>query len=325
MEVQEDLSQNFEPNYPNNVNPNQMNNFVPQIINTNQNFVPPPNVISNPNMGTIQNNIPPPNVDERPPFSPPKNDVNLMWYDISLISWFIMICSGWTLYFRFIFNQISSDYYPLPMESPLALGATMVICTIGFFVYFKNTTLSRDEEIWKGMLSKFGKLHSCAFLLVTSVFVILTGRNTETSYIFGFIYGILAVAGLIFVYMKTEFRAEWYVTLVLKKGTMSGLIGYMLYSTFFCFANCKQDSSFFKGTGIAFSIVVGICNLAFAVIYKDIFIALINFLLYFELSKTVFVLPTEQTAEGIIDIAFVVFSFGVIGYLLFKERNNLFK
>ena len=99
----------------------------------------------------------------------------------------------------------------------------------------------------------------------------------------------------------------------------------MAYFMFYCFANCGTSPGFYHGTGIAFSIIVGLANLAFAFYFKDIFVAIVNLLIYIDLSKTVFVITTDQLAEGIIDIFMVVASIGVFGYLIYKERDKIYK
>lgn len=316
------LNQNYIPNYQNFINPNQ--NFIPnqinyinpqgypQVINTNPNYVPSQIIIINQNPNQIQQ-------------APPKRiDPILIWYDLSLISWFLMLCSGWNLYLRFYFEQKPLVYYPMPIESPLSLGMTLVICTIGFFVYFRKTTLTKNDEIYRGMLSEISKYHSIAFFLVTAMFLILTGGSNVTSHAFGLGIGACAYGSLMFIYIFSSFPAEWYEILVLKKGTISGLIAIMSYALFYCFASFRDELKYAKGTGIAFSILTGVGNLLFAALYRDVFVAMVNMIHFIELSKTIFILPTKQTAEGVIDIFIVLGSIATLGYLFLKERKYLF-
>ena len=214
MEIHENLNQNLTSNYPNFVNPPINPPITQPITITNPNYLQNQQFISNPNQNFI------PNVEENAPKEEVKrsssNDERiLMWYDLSLMTWFLVLCSGWNLFLRYVFIQGEKIYFPITTESPLALGAVLVMCTVGFIVYFRNTTLERNQEIWDGMLDNFSKFHSGALLFTTLVFMIVTGSYNSTSYIFGIIFGLIAYAGLIFVYLKTEFKAEWYIILVI--------------------------------------------------------------------------------------------------------------
>ena len=87
----------------------------------------------------------------------------------------------------------------------------------------------------------------------------------------------------------------------------------------------KED--FYKGAGVAFSILIGLGNLAFAFFFKDLLVAIINLLIYIEMAKYFYLVKEyiPNKADGALDIIMVLISGGVIFYLFFKERENLYR
>ena len=97
----------------------------------------------------------------------------------------------------------------------------------------------------------------------------------------GLVFSILALASFIFIYIMTDLNTnDWWVLLLLKKGTYSCLIVLIWY--YFCYniyythqASVENEDpvkalDWFKGCGLAFSIIFGIGSLAFSFIFKDL-------------------------------------------------------
>ena len=90
-------------------------------------------------------------------------------------------------------------------------------------------------------------------------------------------------------------------------------------------ADVKED--FYKGAGGVFSILIGLGNLVFAFFFKDLLVAIINLLIYIEMAKYFYLVKEyiPNKADGALDIIMVLISGGVIFYLFFKERENLYR
>ena len=84
--------------------------------------------------------------------------------------------------------------------------------------------------------------------------------------------------------------------------------------------------SFMNGCGIAFSIMIGLFNLAIGFFFKDILIHVINILIYFglviyfysvdEFDKE---LNNISGAERVIKIIVIIISFASLGYTIFNK------
>lgn len=263
-----------------------------------------------------------------------KVDTNSIWYDLSILSWFLFLCTAWNLFKES--SSISSDlllerpYKPLYADLSLAIAITSAISTLGFILYFRKTTFNKAPNILNGMLGDISKYHFIPLLLVSFLFISLTNGGRKESFVFSLIFSILSYVSSIYIYFNTDFSADWYEIITIKKGTFSCLIALSWYTFFFSFASLglyKEDpfSNFLKGCGIAFSLLIGIGNLGVCFFFKDLFIGIINLILYIEMAKF-FYLGQEyhqRKADGIIDIIMIVLNSGVIFYLFFKERESL--
>ena len=311
------LSENLQPqpvqqeNYYQS-NPEGNNIYTPPTLNTiiTSNV---PQAENKSNQNTYNNN----------------SDTNSLWYDLSILSWFLFLCAGLTSYKEHLAPQ---DYYqPVGAYLTLVIGLITTIGTIGFIIYFKNTTLNKNQNMLNGMLGEMSKYHSVCLFLVTLLLISLNNPGRKASYVFSLIFSTLSYGSLFFIYLKTEFEANWYEMLTTKKGLFSCLIAFSFYSIFYSIGAIgswkKEDGEdFVKGSGISFSILIGLGNLGFAFFFKDILVAITNFLIYFEMGKYFYDnKPSNIKADGVIDIIMAIASSGVIFYLLFKERDSLYR
>ena len=137
---------------------------------------------------------------------------------------------------------------------------------------------------------------------------------------------------------------DWYVLLLLKKGTYSCLIVLMWY--YFCYdiyyvhiedkpehLFTQKEIDWKKGCGLAFSIIFGIGSLAFSFVFKDLVACFMNLLIYIGLTAAYFKLPNKirkqkdcnKNGDGVVDIIMIVASVAVLVLLLIKFREQCLK
>lgn len=334
------LSQKFQPNEIQEQNMNTEENVIssspssanPVQIGINQNIYVAPNSFipsyTNNNENTASNT----NTQN-------KIDTNSIWYDLSILSWFLFLCTGWNLFKESsqivlppsLLEDQSFFYKPVCSNLSLTLAITSSLSTIGFILYFRNTTIQKNQSFLNGMLGDFSKYHFVPLLLVSGLFMSLTNAGTKGAFAFSLVFSLLSYASLFFIYLKIDFSAEWYEIITIKKGAFSCLIAITWYTFFFSFANLglnkDPSSSFIKGTGIAFSLLIGIGNLAFSFFFKDLMVGIINFVLYVEMAKFFYINKGELDirADGIIDIIISILNLGLIFYLFYKERETIYR
>jgi hypothetical protein len=257
------------------------------------------------------------------------DDTHTMWYDLSLISWFLLLCTSLCLFKANLTAAlpVTTHLAFIPMFFDISvIGAFVsVISTIGFIFYFKNTALAKNQSYISAFQGDMTKFHFVPLLLMSFVFIILSDFPTSKSCVFGLILSLLSCGSLGFIYFKTELEAEWYEIITTKKGTYSCLIALSWYSFFyFCAGLTNKDN--YNGIGILFSFIVSLGNLGLAFYFGDVIIAITNLLIFLGLGKYFYNIEEyDKSAPGIIDIIMIILSFGVIFYLLNKQREKIFK
>ena len=326
-----------ENNQQNEIQEENLNN-----MNTEENVIYNNPLPSSPYMPAVSSyNMPPSNSDANAYATPISNynsntnsnkktsssgDTNSLWYDLSIFSWIALL---WTTY-NYFRDEDFNVFIPVGANLSLPLAITSVLGTIGFIIYFKNTTFNKNQSFINGMLGDMTKYHSIAFILVSCLFLTLDSAGKKGTFVMGLILSLLSCCSVGFLYYQTDFSAEWYEMITLKKGIYSCLISLTWYMIFYSIAGigaskAQPSNGFLKGTGITFSILIGVGNLAFSFYFKDLFVGLINLLIYIEMTKYFYFFKdaSENKGDGVIDIIMVIASCGVISYLFFKERENL--
>ena len=339
------LSQNLNPNEVPEENIQNDMNTEENVIYTPQSSTNPVPIDLNQNNYNIPSNInmaPNPNMNNNVTSpSNTKTDTNTVWYDLSILSWFLFLCTGWNLFKESSAISLpvslledlaeQSFYKPICTNLSLIMAITSSLSTIGFILYFRNVTFNKNQNFISGMLGDMSKYHSIPLLLVSCLFMSLTNAGTKGAFVFSLIFSLLSFASLFFIYLKLDFQGEWYEIITIKKGAFSCLIAITWYTFFFSFAslgvNKDLSTSFIKGTGIAFSLLVGIGNLGFCFFFKDLMVGIINVVLYIEMAKFFYTNrgKLDVKADGVIDIIMVILSLGLIFYLYFKERESLYR
>lgn len=310
MDDQAQLNQNFKPN--------EVQEESSENINTEENVMTynPPSSATPPKETYEKKN----NTD---------SSKNSIWYDLSIISWFLLLSTELNLIISLIssFNVGSITVIPIYENLNLVVGFISMISTIGFILYFKNTTLKNNNNLLNAMLGDMSKFHCVPLFLVSFLMISLAEPTTKASYVFSLIFSVLALGSLVFLYLKIDYEGEWYEILTIKKGVFSCLIAFTLYT--FCLSitliGCRSQPSegFLNGCGIVFSILIGLGSNGFGFFFKDLLVLITNILIYVEMAKNSFYM--ERGAEGGIQITMIVISMGTIFYLFFKERENIYK
>lgn len=299
--------------------------------------------------------------------APSSSDGNAMWYYLSIITWVLFLITVWSLFvtskssitlpnsnpFSGLINQFSfsksfpdypwdeddnygdgESYSQSPINSELSFtyGLISIVGAFGFYFYFKYTTLEKNQNIYQGMLGDMSKFHSISLLLISIIFI-LTSSITKAGCIFEIIFSIIAFASLVFIYLQTDFEAQWYVVLTTKKGVYSSLIALTWYY-FWAFINISdltkdsQSKSFLKNSGIAFALLIGCGNIIFGVFFKDLMVLITNFLIFLGMTQYYYINDLKDTfGKGcpVIDILILIINFCAFAYLIWKETDGVMR
>lgn len=315
MEEQETLNEKLKSNEAPEENTENMINTEENVISN----IPPS---STPISAKVDNT-------PKPTTTNNNTETHSLWYDLSIISWFLFLCTGLNTFIspNFTLTELTNVPVPVKANFSLVVGFISAIGTIGFILYFNNTSLKKNNSIANGMLGDMSKFHFVPLLLVSLLFITLTEPTTKASYVFGLLLSLLACGSLVFMYLKIDYEGEWYEIMTIKKGVFSCLIALTFYTFFFSISSIgyrsEPSEGFINGCGIVFSFLIGIGNIGFGFYFKDLLILITNALLYVEMAKYYFYI--KNGADGGIDIAMIIITIGVIFYLLFKERDNVYK
>jgi len=282
----------------------------------------------------------------------PTNDNNRVFFIISILSWLLFLVTAWlsiglpySFNFKFFWLTISFDfetdvYYPLVMHFVfhyIVFIFTFVMATFAFLVYM---TYRDDNNVTDGMLGKYSKFHFIPLLCISALFIIgesideSKGRLNTVMYIFNFIFTSIGLASLIFIRVQTKIESPWYAIFAIKEGTYSCLIVLLIYNIGFNFTyyglyeinDNKYVENWKTGCGIAFTIIIGIANLALSNIFQDVMIAIMNILIYVGMIINYYNTDIDirnesnATGEGIIDI--IILSLSGCSILFFVLRHK---
>ena len=267
---------------------------------------------------------------------------------------------GWTIWTFWAVRSVEDDdplkedYYPLQMQVSLyyiCFIFTLVVITVGCIIFFVKTIFKKDDQVINGMMGQFSKFHFFPLLCASALFII--GEcidkdydkedNMKNKYAAGLAFAIIGLASFIFIYIMTDLNTDWWILLLLKKGTFSCLIILMWY--YFCYGiyyvhledkpeeEKEKRQDWAKGCGLAFSIILGIGSLAFSFVFKDLVACVMNLLIYIGLTVAYFRLDKEErkkkehnkNGDGIVDIIMLVLSVAVLVLLIIKYREECLK
>ena len=236
-------------------------------------------------------------------------------------------------------HEENSDYYiPIQMDRIviyIVYNIWILISFIGCVVFIVKTLFRKDNSVIDGMMGKFSQFHFfpllCAFIMTILGEIKVEDNVDNGKHIIntGLTFSLIGTASMVFIYIMTDFKTQdWWAEYTLKKGTFSCLIILFWYN--FCYdvyavrdANNPITSNFTKNCGIAFSIIFGIGSLAFSVVFKDIILSFMNFLINIGMAKYYFELRVEtskkdynKNADGAFDIIISILSLIWFLYLI---------
>lgn len=301
-------------------------------------------------------------------FNDGENILKSICWILSVLSWALFIVTGWisikwldgdfgiiwTIYKKTSqssFDNNSSNYYPFQMQVSLIYIVfifTMIVALAGFIIFMIKSTCKKDESVFDGMIGPWSKFHFFPLLCVSALFIIgecvdnrvpkNNSNHEEDMLIASLILTIIGLCSLIFIYIMTALNTEWYILLLLKKGTFSCLITLLWYN--FCYLIYEvrivdkpfdKGNNWAKGCGLAFSIIFGIGNLIFSYIFKDLVVAGMSTLIYVGLTAYYFSLGKDEIKEynnygdGIVDVIMMCFSLALLAFLIIKHKEDCLK
>ena len=284
----------------------------------------------------------------------------------SVLSWLTLVIFGWMSfavpdidkYYNFkmwIFwnyviidedNFYSWNYFPLYIYYVLFYMAciiTLLFVTAAFLVLCMGYLVKKDGNIINGMLGGLSKFHFVPILSVCALFIIgytydddyyLDGFNGG-HYFFSILFGVAALASLIFIYLRTNLESPIYATWAIKHGAYGSLIAFLIHHIGYVFSmygvhdKKNQDlKDWVKGCYIAFSIIIGLCNIGLSLFLKEIMIPLINLLIYIGMTIDFFKRNKDyrkniySEAPGIINIIMILMSLLMVVFLASKIKQS---
>ena len=225
--------------------------------------------------------------------------------------------------------QDASGYFPIQMDRIviyIVYNIWIFISIIGCAAFIIKTLFKKENSVIDGMMGKFSQFHFfpllCAFIMII-LGEIIDVNNTKHITNTGLAFSLFGTASMVFIYIMTEFKTQdWWAEYTLKKGTFSCLVILFWYN--FCYdIYCvratnnpdKWTQNFTKNCGITFSLLFGICSLAFSIVFRDIIISFMNFLINIGMAKYYFELQEDRSSkdynkngDGAIDILISVLS-----------------
>ena len=265
----------------------------------------------------------------------------------------------WTGFQSRISLNIQYRYFPFSMDLSWLFIYIFLLSVIAFGVYVVFTTCKRNQGLYDGMLGSSSRYHFIPLLLIASIYIIgeNSGKGEDLKYskkllIFDLIFTILGLISLIFIYIVTQLNTEWYFVLPIKKGMYSTFIIILWYNLLhiiislrtidlrlsddFSFRQAEDEPirKFFLGAGILCVILFGIGCLVFSILFKDIMAAFTTFIIYLGMIEASFTGIEDNedekkdyfngSADGVLDIIFMILSLACIFFLVLRCRERLF-
>jgi hypothetical protein len=226
-----------------------------------------------------------------------------------------------------IHTQVEQRYFPIQMDRIviyIVYNIWIFISIIGCAAFIIKTLFKKENSVIDGMMGKFSQFHFfpllCAFIMII-LGEIIDGNNAKHITNTGLAFSLFGTASMVFIYIMTEFKTQdWWAEYTLKKGTFSCLVILFWYN--FCYdiywvrsvtRSEVPSKDFTKNCGMAFSLLFGIGSLAFSVVYRDIIMSFMNFLINIGMAKYYFEKDRSskdynKNGDGAIDILISVLS-----------------
>ena len=214
-----------------------------------------------------------------------------VWKFFSVISWVFLIITSFegyrhgSLFFSMNrdLNNLIGVFVPISMDIGMFQSFFLIILLFAFYHFAYLGLYKGDNTIVDPFFDNMSKYHFIPFLLVSIMNLNAFAADGEYDeikkfqgeIITNFIFTIISLGCLGYIYYKMVFNHEWYIVLTMKKGIFSALIIILWYNFAYSIVllgiiNSKTPVSFLKGSGIAFSIIIGVFSLVFSYAFKDL-------------------------------------------------------
>lgn len=260
----------------------------------------------------------------------------------------------WTI--KRISNSEKQKYFPIQINwffIYLLFIITIVFGVIQCFYYIPSLMKKKNISIYFSMMGEISKFHFIPMFCISGLFIIGillnficdkdTTHNPDLHFINGIISGIIfsliGLISLLIIYIQTIIKSDSFIqVLFIKKGAYSCLISLMVYTLFNNIFYCGYilrsnidknnfSNEWLNNCGIIFSGIIGCLNLVLSFFLKDIVLAGMNSLIY--IGMTIYFYSIDevkknftQYIDGIVDLAMILLSVCLFGYLITDIKNN---
>ena len=270
---------------------------------------------------------------------------NRIFYIILFLLLLLLASASFGLYlFKGCFRK-DDNFYEAMMDKFTRYHFVRIICAITLFLVGNAKKLFVKPEITNGTLSDFL-------------------NNLDSSHA-GFstclAFSLIGLFSMVFIKYQTKLEQQpFYILYTIKEGLYSVLIALFVYNIFYSsvyigvdnkyksvYKNVKTDPEgvvdklekllvslpgFMNDCGIAFSIMIGIINIALGIFLKDLLILVVNFIIYVGLAKYFFSIDkldkninNINNAEGALDIIILILngaSLALTVFIKFFSKNK---
>ncbi len=260
----------------------------------------------------------------------------------------------WTI--KRISNSEKEKYFPIQINwffIYLLFIITIVFGAIQCFYYILSSMKKKNISIYFSMMGEISKFHFIPLFCISGLFIIgillnfICDKDTThnpdlhsiNGIISGIIFSLIGLISLLIIYIQTIIKSDSFIqVLFIKKGAYSCLISLMVYTLFNNIFYCGYiirsnidknnfSNDWLNNCGIIFSGIIGCLNLVLSFFLKDIVLAGMNSLIY--IGMTIYFYSIDevkknftQYIDGIIDIAMILLSVCLFGYLITDVKNN---
>ena len=237
---------------------------------------------------------------------------------------------------------------------------------VAFLLFLIKTFFQRDQQIYDEMMGTFTRFHFIPLICGTCLFLSGIFRNSFiknfddyskgsingqlAKFVSDLIFSIFGLFSLVFIKFQIKTEQPFYIMFPIKNIFFSCLIALFTYSIFYssvyvgqfskikrcmdnfikyfdeCMEIAEDLKSFSKNCAIAFSLMIGLINLAIGAFLKDILIPSMNFIIYLGLTIFYYSIKSEDrkkieipVLEGIFDIVMLICSIAVLSIIIFLK------
>ena len=239
---------------------------------------------------------------------------------------------------------------------------TLLSITVAFIVILYNIFIKKDSNGLNGIFGFASKFHFIPLLFVSALFII--GESVQEKkmpmiifpfkgiyYFCNLLFSIMALITLIFITSQTKMDSPSYVVWTVKSGAFSCLIALLMHNVCYIISNYvlylkykdlfkehdedeyddieKDIENWAKGSYIAFSIILGLGNMAVSLILKEFVISVMNILIYTGMMVQFYKMDKYSKNDlykkvpGIVEPFIIFFSLLIAIFLFIRNRRNI--